>query len=544
MPGLRRQRSVLLATLTLAAAAGLWHLAATGMAPAPSQAGDPAACLSEEPDARQPFLVGSGPLRAQQTTAREAPTPAPADTPAVPLPDSGHVLPGATLGPLFPRAPGAVVDHVAKDARAPIVLPRSYVVGRVGPYGVRGDPDSAGVLDWQGVARLERETRAPTEADDDTQEPVTTAVRGRVHAEDGAPIAGAEVILYSSFYLRQAYYDHRVRQIGRVFTGADGTFDLRPLDLDTVHFGADGEVLVTVRHPHHPDIVAQALSGIAPGEESDVGTLVLPEKTARVHGVVRDLAGKPIAAAAVRVSGAMNPVDYDKTERMVVLGACPTAITDAEGRYDLTGFAGGVHELSIHVHIDCVLHVRDTWTGEREWSPRVLAGQGVRGRVVDPEGEPVAAAVVAGGGNWTPTNEDGTFWLDNVQPGPLTLEVAHHLWRTVFVSDVKTSAGTPEAGVELSLKERLPRVRLEVVDAHESAVPLVTIDWTWAEGRGPGRFAPDSRFWHDARGTFALIVPEGATGALVATPDGARKAPLTPEALLDQAQVRIVLADP
>ena len=374
-----------------------------------------------------------------------------------PAPDAGALPvataapPGAVLGAAFALAPGAVRDDITGHAPSPLLRPRSEVVGRVGPYGVR-DGWAPGGLGWVGMASLRRDDGSHAAATDDTQDPVTTAVHGVVVAEDGSPIRDAQVILYSSFYLRQAYYDHRVRQLGRVLTDASGAFDLRPVDLDTVHFGADGEIFVTVRHPSYPDLVAQVLPGIVPGQESDVGRLVLPARGATIRGVVLDLEGRPVAGAVVRVSGAMNPVDYDKTERLVVLDACPSATTDAEGRYLLADFAGGVHEVSIHIRLDCVVHGSERWEGDREWSPRVQAGNQVRGRVVDPEGAPVAAAVVFGGGNWTPTNPDGTFWLDNVLAGPLTLEVAHAAWHTVVVPGVATNGDD----IVVAERERLP----------------------------------------------------------------------------------------
>ena len=402
-------------------------------------------------------------------------------------------------------APGQIPDAVREQARAPLAVSREELLGTVGAYGTREAPLGFAPR-WLGVAHI---VRTPEEGPaDDVEAPVATGVTGKVLREDGSPAQGAEVILYSSFYLRHAYYDHRVREIGRVYTDAAGLFDMRPVDLDTVHFGSNGEVLVTVRHPHLPDLVAQRLDGLVPGKESDVGALVLPEAEAVVFGTIRDLQGAPVVGAVVRASGLMNPVDYDKTERMVVLSACPQAITDEQGRYRLTDLAPGRHEISVHVRLDCVVHGPGVWQGEREWSPRVRAGHGVRGRVLDPAGGPLANAVVRGGGNWTPTNPDGTFWLDNVDAGPLTLDVFHHAWAQLVVPDVPTD-GEP---VDLHMIRRLPRVTLVVVDGQGRPVPLVALTWQWAPGRGPSEFTPDSPHWHDPNGTFEVIVPEGAAG--------------------------------
>jgi protocatechuate 3,4-dioxygenase beta subunit len=538
--GALRRRGVPLVLLA-AALAGLWHVVRGEDSSGPettSRAAVGGTAGSEE----RPLAPGlEGRDGAGEDGAARAGTPVVA--PGVAGPPPATAIPAldpaaAAAGSFQALSPRAVKDGIAPGAAPPLCVERSDVVGRVGSYGVR-DTTSVGAFRWFGVAQIERSDRAASEKAEDTEDPATTAVKGVVVGEDGAPIRGAEVILYSCFYLRQAYYDHRVRQIGRVVTGADGAFDVRPVSLDTVHFGADGEVLVTVRHPHYPDLVAQPLPAIVPGRESDVGRLVLPEKGVTLHGVVSDLEGRPVAGAVLRASGVLNPTEYDKTERMVVLDQCPAAVTDERGRYALSDFAPGDHEISIHVHIDCVLHVRDRWAGDREWSPRVLAGNAVRGRVVDPDGVPVAAAVVAGGDNWTPSNADGTFWLDNVRAGPLTVEVAHHDWHTVFVPGVATNGEE----ITVTMVRRLARVSLTVVDAAEAPVPLVAVDWTWPPGGGPGRFSPDSRYWRDARGVYALVVPEGAVGATVSDATGASFA-LAAEDLADGATPRAVLALP
>jgi protocatechuate 3,4-dioxygenase beta subunit len=447
---------------------------------------------------------------------------------------------GVLLEALFgvPLAPGDVADLVRPAAPLPVSLRRTDLLGATGAYGLR----PGGIPTWPrwvGVAHVQDDERTQGAKAEDTLEPVATGVRGRVAQSDGSPVRGAEVILYSCFYLRQAYYDHRVREIGRAFTDEEGVFDLRPVDLDTVHFGRDGEVLVTVRHARLPDVVAQRLDGLDPGRESDVGTLVLPEEGAVVFGQVRDLQGRPVQGAVVRASGMMNPVDYDKTERMVVLLACPSTITDAEGRYRLEDLAPGVHEVSVHVRLDCVIHERRTWQGEGEWNPRVRTGHDVRGRVVDPDGRGVAAAVVRGGGNWTPTNPDGTFWLDNVDPGPLAIDVSHHAWRRRTFPAVSTDG----ADVTLALQEPLPRVTIEVVDPEARPVTLVEIAWLWAPGRFADEFTPDSPHWHDPRGLFDVTLPEGAAG-LVLSREGYLSFGLPVADLVDGAHVRVALVVP
>ena len=441
-----------------------------------------------------------------------------------------------TVADFLAVAPDAVIDGLAPGPLPSFPIPRDQIVGNVLPFGVR-DVAGAGLPRWVGVARIERDAPARPSPTPDIEAPATTALTGVVVGEDDQPIPGAEVLVYSSSYVRQAYYDHRVQQIGRALTGYDGVFDLKPIALDTVHFGAKGEVLVTVRHPVLTDVVARSMPAIVAGLSTDVGHLVLPTKGSSLHGVIRDLEGHPVAGAVVRVSGAFDPTAYDKTERMIVLDECPAAVTDAEGQYELGDFAPGDHVISVHIRLDCVLRGSERLEGDHEWSPRVQAGNAVRGRVLDPDGEPVSAAVVAGGGNWTPTNADGTFWLDNVAAGPLTLDVVHHDWHTVSIPGIATNADE----ITLTMTRRLSRVTLTVLDANLKPARLVAIDWTWPPGGGPGPFAAESRYRHDVRGIFAFIVPEGVKGATVSDSAGSRHT-LEAEDLVDGAHRSVTLA--
>lgn len=511
-----RRRGPALALL-VGAALAVGFVAATHDDDATGGGGHDGVVVATPSDAAPPPpLAGQGRARESGSTAGTpralaegtvAPPEPPVDPPTPPPPPPGPAF--------LAVAPSAFVDRISADAFAPLALPRDELVGRVGAFGVR-DVDGASGARFVGVARIDPEAGRFLRDPSGPEPPAVTALHGVVVGDDGAPVAGAEVLVYSSFYVRNAYYDHRVLELGRRVTGSDGLFDLRPIALDTIHFGADGEVLVTVRHPLLADVVAQRLPAILPGEETDVGRLVLPTRGAAAHGIVRDLEGRPVAGAVLRISGAFVATEYDKTERMIVLDPCPTAVTDEQGRYRIEDFAPGVHEISIHIRIDCVVHGSMRFDGDLEWSPQVRAGHAIRGHVVDPRGEPVPAAVVAGGGNWTPSNADGTFWLDNVAKGPLSLYVAHHDWRAQTVVGVPTDADE----LTITLTQPLPRVTLAVVDAAGAPVPLVAIDWTWPPGGGPRPFSTESRYFHDPLGTFLLVVPEGAVGATVSDAKG------------------------
>lgn len=439
--------------------------------------------------------------------------------------------------PRFPARPGRPDIDLGDPYRAPR-HGRLDLLGRrvdgVGPW----IPDGRGLV-FTGMAHVDHED-AGDAVEEEIEEPLVTAVVGRV-LSGGAPLAGAEVILYSTFYQRHARYDHHVREVGRALTDGDGGFDLRPIGLDTVHFGSNGEVLLTVHREGYGSIVARRLDNIEPEIENDLGTFDLETRAATLVGTVRDLAGEPVPGATVRVSGSVNPVLYDKTERMIILKDCPTAVADEEGLYRLQGFAVGTQHVSVHVNIDCVEHFVAKYTaGEHRYDPRVQAGNSIRGRVVDTDGEPIAAAVVSGGNNWTPSNADGTFWLDNIRAGPLTLQVAHHLYAATYVENVSLET----EDLEVVMAAHLPRVELFVTaEESDTAVPLIAIDWQWANGRPPHPFVPVSRYWHAADGRYAVVVPEGAIGARVSA-EARGTVVLDPSALEDGRVTEVALPKP
>lgn len=367
-------------------------------------------------------------------------------------------------------------------------------------------------LAFTGMAQIDHED-AGEAIEEEIEDPLVTAVVGTV-LSDGEPVAGAEVILYSTFYQRHARYDHHVREVGRMLTDGYGVFDLRPIGLDTVHFGSNGEVLLTIHREGFGTVVAKRLNNIQPEVENDLGTFELSRASATLVGIVRDLQGEPVEGAAVRVSGVVNPVLYDKTERMIILKDCPTAVTNAAGEYRLESFATGDQRVSLHVNIDCVTHFQGSYpAGEHRWDASVQAGNFIKGRIVDAAGYPVAAAVISSGDNWTPSNADGTFWLDNIVPkSSIDLQVAHHLFACEYMSGVALDT----EDLEIVMSGSLPRFELVVTDAaSDEPVELITIDWHWAGGRPPHQFVPTSRNWHAASGRFDVVVPEGAVGAHV-----------------------------
>ncbi len=484
----------------------------------PGAAGAPA---PELPPVR-PGMPAAPPAEATPTVTEEAGTD-PTDRERIEALFDDLLSPPAR----FPARP-ARVDPALGDPRRRLRIERSRMLA---------EPSLDRALPSWGVIELDHDDAGAT-IEEEIEAPLVTAIHGTVLSAEG-PVVEAEVVVYSTFYQRHAQYDRHVREVGRTFTQRDGSFDLRPIGLDTVHFGGDGDLWITVRRVGYGSIVGRRLLRIEPEQENDVGSFPLDAKPQVLEGTVRDRGGRPVVGAAIRVSGSINPVRYDKVERMVILKDCPTTFTDEEGRYRLTGFAPGLQQASIHVNVDCVLRRDFNFDGTPiSWSPTVLAGKGVRGVVLDPEGRGVAAAVVSGGGNWTPTNADGTFWLDNVEDGPFSVQVAHHLWHSVRAEGVEAG----QEDVELRLDAPLARFSLFVVDADASApVPLIAIDWWWENGPRPHAFVPESRYWHAGDGRYDLVVPEEATRASVSA-EGFEAAALAAEDLVDGRGVTIQLA--
>ena len=411
--------------------------------------------------------------------------------------------------PRFPGRPGRPDQSLGDPYRAPRygrvdLLGRR--VGGTGPW----LPDGRGLV-FTGVAHVDHED-AGEAVEEEIEEPLVTAVVGRI-LSGGEPVAGAEVILYSTFYQRHVRYDHHVREVGRMITDGYGVFDLRPVGLDTVHFGSNGEVLLTVHKPGYGSIVARRLDNIEPEVENDLGTFELSTQAATLVGIIRDLQGEPVEGAAVRVSGSVNPVLYDKTERMIILKDCPTSVTDAEGSYRVESFAVGEQNVSIHVNIDCTQHTDGDVRGRRaplrhpgpgreqhQGTDRERGGRGRRRRrglqrrqldAVESRRDVLARQHRVGSGH-APD-----------RPPPLRVRVrarrrARHRGPRDRARHAPAAdrAGRPERGGRHGGPADHPRLAL-------------------ARRPSPHRFVTDSRYWHAADGRYDVVVPEGAIGATV-----------------------------
>jgi hypothetical protein len=149
-----------------------------------------------------------------------------------------------------------------------------------------------------------------------------------------------------------------------------------------------------------------------------------------VDGRVVDLAGQPIAGACVTS----------------LLPAAVSLRTDTEGRYSIVSGAGGGYRYST-----CAGTLEPfVWVPVTRWQPSLAPGEhvqaedvvlqrsgGVRGRVVDPEGRPVAGVCVSvptvDESVSAPSGADGSFAMVGVVPG--TQRIGFQLCATVGIWD-------------------------------------------------------------------------------------------------------------
>lgn len=246
-------------------------------------------------------------------------------------------------------------------------------------------------------------------------------VEGIVLDPNGRPVPGAEV----------------QGMLGTAATAPDGRFSM------AVCGRAYGQLFASAAGFGRDERVIERL---APGELARVEFALPPGAT--VRGTVSDEQGRPLSDARVRIFGA-SPLETR---------------TDAAGRYAIDGLAlrSGVY---VHVAARADGHVGDTRELELDVEqPEIRAdfelarGVRVHGRVLGPDGVPVAAAEVwlgwtahAWDGVETRTDDDGRFTAEGVRSGRTKWGASKRGFAEV------TSEADVHEGVELSLTLERPR---------------------------------------------------------------------------------------
>jgi hypothetical protein len=342
----------------------------------------------------------------------------------------------------------------------------------------------------------------------EVEEGVPVSLTGRVvESEGGAPVAGARLVVTSTFYVRRFFYDHHLREVARAEAGDDGTFRIDRLNVDPAHFGRGGRLYLTVTAEGHAPALAVELEKVTPGIANRMQDVVLARAAGSLRGRALDMwEGKPVVGARVYATGAIDPVSYPKDERPALFVGAPTAVTDAEGRFVLEGLGKGVQYISVHGGDDCAGSdpVLMPFEGEFPMRTRAIRGR-IEGTVVDGHGDPVALVTVEGGENTTHSFADGRWVLENFRGTEIPVTFSHPDFSRVVVSAVRD--GT--AGLVVRFEHPRPTLVIEVKDRDTGAL-VKRVDLRFGFPDGTVSFDGASPYRLAADGKYTVRLPEGA----------------------------------
>ena len=276
------------------------------------------------------------------------------------------------------------------------------------------------------------------------------AIRGVVSDAQGEPVADAEVRALGADRDGLSFVLGEAESTG-LFTAADGSFALEDL--------APGRTLdLVVTHPGYGPASAP---GVAVPTPSPLRIVLRP--TARVAGRVIDADGKPVAGATVGVFEDARGFSSSRS-----MGADPKQeIADDEGGFVFADVPPGAFGLSAEAprHQSAELRGLEVKPGQELAGVEIVlpAGAAVEGRVLSPEGSPVANARVAvaeasRGGTFSfssqraGTDADGHYRIEGIAPGPHTLQAQAEGYRRA-VRDVEAKGET--RGVDFQLDRGL-----------------------------------------------------------------------------------------
>jgi protocatechuate 3,4-dioxygenase beta subunit len=349
---------------------------------------------------------------------------------------------------------------------------------------------------------------APKPPPQDPGDSVT--VHGRVLDPDGKPLAGAEVMVW--WYSGRGWicwHDpamHTVKPRFGARSGPDGRFHFTFAEAEISH------TLATARaEPWRYAAVVAAAKGYGPAwahaRDLDKGglTLRLVQDDVPIKGRVRDLQGRPVAGAAVRVDHLATPGRHEYLEQDSWAGLPDHVTTDKDGRFVLTGI-GRDRVVTLHVtgplieHKVVSVHTAPTVGGKRvdHVALEVVAGptKPIEGTVrARDTGKPLAGVLVYG--------NEREFCPDKAGQ-ELTFEVTLHSGRTVR-GTLLGPDGRPVAGATaygLTFDAAAPRPAVPVAEE-----VLKTADFT-----APGLYPKEPRtlsFVHKGRKLIGHAVVHG-----------------------------------
>ncbi len=329
-------------------------------------------------------------------------------------------------------------------------------------------------------------------------------VHGVVVDPQGEPVADAEV---------QAKGADRDGALFRLFpasdagpegtvTAADGTFTLEDLSP-----GVALDLTVT-----HPGYGPGAAPGVAVPSEDTVRVVLQP--ASRVSGHVTGPDGKPVAGAEVALREESARVLGDPFVRLPPRSP-HQEVTDDEGAFSFADVAPGAFQIAAAApgHQRALLKGLEAKPGQDLSGIAILLSPGatVEGTVRSTDGKPVEDAEVSvadgssGDSSQTSTDADGYYRIEELPPGPHTLEARANGYRRA-VRDVEATVET--RGVDFQLDRGL-EVSGRVVDETGSPVPDAGVDLS-------GRPGPPQSAVSDGDGSFRLSGVEDGTYRLTA----------------------------
>jgi len=347
------------------------------------------------------------------------------------------------------------------------------------------------------------------------------SVTGTVLMPDGSPAAMAKVRLEQARASsggdegRRNFWGGRNRGSERKETTADGEgrFRFDALTESAVRVVATTEVMGDDAPP--TELVAIA-EDVEPGSSEPVELTL--RATLTLSGLVIDDAGDPVTDFEIRAA-------REGYSSRSGAGDGVRKTTSAEdGRFSVAGLSAGTWKVSIRAsgYTAPEDQTRTVIVPQTGPEPRfTLQRRGsVRGLVVGPGGAPVAGATVAraqaggGFGGWgrreqgVTSGEDGTFEIEDMQPGAQTFEASGEGWAKSEPASIDVVAGEVSEGLVLELR-RGGRISGIVRDAEGS--PWAGRRVTYAQGGGPmAMFGGAETATTDSTGSFTFeTVPPG-----------------------------------
>jgi uncharacterized GH25 family protein len=326
--------------------------------------------------------------------------------------------------------------------------------------------------------------------------PTGATVRGRVIDSAKNPVVGARVRIGTGSRRTMSFEPPR-----QVYSDAKGEFEIKGLSRKPL-------AIVAMHETGASDLKdVDTTAGDVTGVELAI------DVTGTIAGVVVDAAGNPIEGAQVSAGPNFRTGKMDMTQFR--LRGFPEELTDAYGKFTLTGLAPGSYEVSAMRERAATRGRRGATegiaaeTGTKDLKIVLQAEGGVKGRVLLPDGvEPIAFTISLG---FTEQSFVGTseFELDALAPQHYSLNVRGPQFTTRAVPIEVEAGKTTDAGTINVLKGR---TLAGIVTADGTPVPNATVyagrqifgNGTSNTAAFGGMGAPAKTTTTDTDGTFSL----------------------------------------